>query len=66
MIEQTPTYFPSWLPITGTRPWRLVDMYTGAFYPRPVKNAPSETFATAEAAIKFARARGISLDADIA
>ena len=66
MISQTPTYFPSWLPTSGARPWRLVDTHTGSFYPRPAKDAPSETFATAEAAIAFARARGIPLDVDIA
>ena len=64
MIDRTPTYFPSWLPVPR-RPWRLVDTHTGSFYPSPAKDAPSETFATAEAAIAYARKRGIPLDVDI-
>ena len=59
-MNQIPTYAPTWLPVPN-RPWRLVDVYSGAFWPRPMRDAASKRFKTAEAALAFAEKYKIKL-----
>lgn len=60
MTAPEPAYAPSWLPIPRN-PWVLVDVHSGAFYPRPGKDEASKRFATAEAALTFARKHRVKL-----
>ena len=55
-----PEYFPTWLPIPG-KAWRLADLHSGAFYPRPCKEGTSKSFETAEEALDFAKRKGIPI-----
>ena len=50
---KAPAYAPTWLPLPSA-PWRLVDVNSGAFWPRPARDAESKRFETVEAALAFA------------
>ena len=55
-----PAYAPTWLPLPS-KPWRLVDVHSGAFWPRPARDAESKRFETAEEALAFARKYKVEL-----
>ena len=59
-----PSYAPTWLPLPS-KPWRLVDVRSGSFWPRPLREGTSKAFETAEDALRFARKYKVELSEDL-